>query len=148
MTEKFIAGVLPFEQARKIVEEQAAQLRPMGAETIALLDAAGRVLASPVTADRDCPPFPPSTRDGYAVRSEDVAQAPAELNVIGEIRAGQPPSATELIVRQGEAAEIMTGAPVPQGADAVVMVEYTKCEGDRMTVQHGVSAGENVVPRG
>lgn len=148
MTDKTIAGVLPFEQARKTVEQEATRLQARGAETVPLLEATGRVLAAALTADRDFPPFPRATRDGFAIRAQDVAHTPAVLKIIGEIRAGQPAPAKELSVNRGETAEIMTGAPVPEGADAVVMVEYTKREGDRVTVEHSVGAGENVVARG
>ena len=85
--------VLSFEDARRVVEEQAALIRsnmPVGGtEFVDLLAAAGRVLAEPVAADRDLPPFPRSTRDGYAVRSADLSQLPAKLDVIGEIKAGE-----------------------------------------------------------
>src|ERR1700733_9707993 len=80
--------VLSFEQARRVVEEQASQVAPGGDETLALLQAAGRVLAEPITADRDIPPFPRSTRDGYAVCAADLARLPTKLKVIGEIKAG------------------------------------------------------------
>jgi molybdopterin molybdotransferase len=157
MTDKTTPGVLPFEQARKLVEQHARQLAPCGTEIVPLLDAAGRVLATAITADRDFPPFPRSTRDGYAVRAEDVADLPTTLRVVAEIRAGAAPipageganeTSAELELKRGEAAEIMTGAPVPHGADAVVMVEYTRREGNRVTVQRRVEPGENVVARG
>jgi len=139
--------VLSFEDARRVVEEQATLIQAGETESIGLLEAAGRVLAEPVVADRDLPPFPRSTRDGYAVRSADLAQIPATLEVIGEIKAGEKferiPS-----IGKGQAASIMTGAPVPDGADAVVMVEYTAQHGTRVEITRGVTAGENIVPRG
>jgi len=84
------------------------------------------VLAESIPADRDLPPFARATRDGYAVRSADLAKLPARLEVIGEIRAGADPAATAFELKPGQAVEIMTGAPVPPSADAVVMVEYTR----------------------
>ena len=85
--------VLSFEDARRAVEDHAARILPPGTETVDLLDAAGRILAEPVMADRDIPPFPRSTRDGYAVRSVDLAKLPATLDVIAEVRAGEKPEA-------------------------------------------------------
>jgi molybdopterin molybdotransferase len=138
--------VLTFEDARRAVEDHASRLSPVGNETVGLLSAAGRVLAEPITADRDIPPFPRSTRDGYAVHAADLAKLPASLKVIGEIKAGplQLPSA----LNRGETFSIMTGAPIPPGADAVVMVEYTlrtSIDGDSVVITRGVAAGENVV---
>jgi len=140
-----------------VVEEQASLVRAMnvrfnvptsGTESVDLVWAAGRVLAEPVAADRDLPPFPRSTRDGYAVRSSDLSKLPGALEVIAEIKAGArldeiPPS-----IASGQVASIMTGAPVPDGADAVVMVEYTRPQGARVEVAKGVAPGENIVPRG
>lgn len=142
------SSVLSFEDARRIVEMQAALIRPGGTESIDLLAASGRVLAEPLVADRDIPPFPRSTRDGYAVRSADLAQLPATLNRIGEIRAGEKPENIPANVGPDQAVSIMTGAPVPNGADAVVMVEYTDQRGNRIEIRRGVASGENVVPRG
>jgi molybdopterin molybdotransferase len=138
--------VLSFEDARGIVEDRASRLQPSGNETLDLLHAAGRVLAEPLFADRDMPPFPRSTRDGYAVRSADLAKLPANLKVLGEIKAGPGQIASTL--NGGQAYSIMTGAPVPQGADAVVMVEYTSTQGDSVEILKGVVPGENVVARG
>ena len=87
------------------------------------MQALGRVLAEPVLADRDFPPFPRATRDGYAIRASDLSPGGATvLRVVGQVRAGD---SYDLPVAPGEAVEIMTGAAVPPGADAVVMVEYT-----------------------
>ena len=83
------SNVLSFEDARRVVEEQATQILPRGTESIDLLAASGRVLAEPIIADRDIPPFRRSTRDGYAIRSADLAQVPATLDRIGEIKAGE-----------------------------------------------------------
>ena len=140
--------VLSFEDARRIVEEQAALVRAGAVESVDLLAASGRVLAEPVLADRDLPPFPRSTRDGYAVRSTDLSQLPATLDVIGEIKAGANLEQIPPNVGTGQTVSIMTGAPVPAGADAVVMVEYTSLRGKQVEVTRSVVPGENIVPRG
>src|SRR5690349_18213986 len=80
--------ILSFEEARGVVEVHASHLKPRGRELLGLLDSAGRVLAEPIYADRDFPPFPRATRDGYAVRSNDVEKTPASLEVCGEVKAG------------------------------------------------------------
>jgi molybdopterin molybdotransferase len=130
------------------VEEHAARLRPRGKELVELLDSAGQVLAEPVIADRNFPPFPRATRDGYAVRAGDLAQLPAKLEVIGEIKAGVAPSEVPVKLEPGQAAGIMTGAPAPPGADAVVMVEYTSRAGNTVEITKGIAAGDNIVPVG
>ncbi len=142
--------VLSFEDARRTVEEHAAKSAAPPGESCDLLNAGGRVLAEPVLADRDLPPFPRSTRDGYAVRSADLAQLPATLEVIGEIKAGETLDNIPASIGKAQAASIMTGAPVPNGADAVVMVEYTseKEKDGRVEITRAVGNGENVVPRG
>src|SRR4051794_21528416 len=139
--------VLPFEQARAVVEEHALGLRPHGKELLELLDSAGRVLAEPVNADRNFPPFPRATRDGYAVRAADVAQVPAQLEIVGEVKAGGSLD-PGFQLQAGQAVSIMTGAAAPAGADAVVMVEYTATQDSRVTVNRSVAAGENIVPVG
>src|SRR3982751_89105 len=96
--------ILTFEQARAVVEEHALALRPHGKELLELLDSAGRVLAEPVAADRNFPPFPRATRDGYAVRAADLAQLPARLRVVGEIRAGAKSENSETKIGPGESA--------------------------------------------
>ena len=95
--------VLSFEDARHEVEQRAASVRLGGVEFIPLGDSAGRVLAKPITADRDYPPFPRAMRDGYAVRAADLAQLPATLEVIGEIKAGAEPKDVPAHVGPGQA---------------------------------------------
>ena len=144
--------VLSFEDARRLVTESAQQLRSTHAartERLHLLESLGRVLAQELRADRDFPPFPRATRDGYAVRSSDVTEAPVRLKIIGQIKAGGTPPADFAELRAGDAIEIMTGAPVPRGADAVVMVEYTdSSSADQVVVKRTATAGQNVVPQG
>jgi molybdopterin molybdotransferase len=141
-------SILSFEDARHIVEQRAAQVRPAGTESVEILASANRVLAHTVTADRDFPPFRRAMRDGYALRAADLANLPATLEVIAEIRAGAAPEALPSVVGPGQAAAIMTGAPAPNGADAVVMVEYTALDGHRVRVTRAVASGDNIVPAG
>ena len=138
--------VLPFDQALAEVLTQARSAGvARGVEAVELLAGAGRVLAAAVVADRDQPAFDRATRDGYALRAGDVG---GELRVVGSVRAGEEWVGKDL--GEGEAIEIMTGAPVPVGADAVVMVEHVVVEGDALRVEGGrtLRVGENVVPRG
>ena len=151
-------AILKFQQARRAVMEQIrsalaspaekstpSRYNPLKTETIPILESPGRVLAEPIRADRDFPPFPRSTRDGYAVRSQDVAAPPANLKCRGQVKAGSEFAGT---VGAGECVEIMTGAPAPEGTDAVVMVEYISHEGERIEVKRAAAAGENIVARG
>ena len=144
------AGVVSFEAARHLVEQHAVGACPGEVETVDLLAALGRVLAEGIAADRDFPPFARATRDGYAVRSADLAQLPAQLQVMGEVKAGEWPDPGVCSVGPGQAVGIMTGAPLPAGADAVVMVEYTALTGTAVEVEirRSVNPGENFVPRG
>lgn len=141
-------SVLGFEDARHLVELHAAGIALPETQEIDLLAAVERVLAEEIVADRDLPPFPRSTRDGYAVRSADTAQIPVTLDVIGEIKAGEKVENIPARVARDQAVAIMTGAPVPSGADAVVMVEYTSQHGSRVEITRSVGAGENIVPAG
>jgi molybdopterin molybdotransferase len=150
------ARVVSFEDARHLVEQQAAGVCSGEAETVDLPAGLGRVLAEGILADRDFPPFARATRDGYAVRAADLAKVPARLDVVGEVKAGDWPEAGMCSVGPGQAVGIMTGAPLPAGADAVVMVEHTSLLADqfpgspagKVEVRRSVSVGENFVPRG
>ena len=124
---------------------EAATARWVEVSTVALLDAVGRVLAERVLADRDQPPFNRSTRDGFAVRAADAGE---QLRIVGAVRAGEAWSGKAL--GEGEAVEIMTGAPLPEGADAMVMVEHVAVSGEslRVAAERTLRVGENVVPRG
>jgi len=139
------SAVLSFEQARHLVEQHAAGLRPHGKELVELLEGAGQILAEPVAADRNFPPFARATRDGYAVRSADLARLPATLEIVGEIKAGADVS---LQVGPAQAVSIMTGAAAPAGADAVVMVEYSSLHGKQVEISRAVKPGDNIVPAG
>jgi molybdopterin molybdotransferase len=143
------AGVVSFEQARETVLKYREQIAAPLTEVLALPAALGRALAGPVQADRDFPPFPRATRDGFAVRADDVMTVPASLRVVGQAKAG---GSYDQVVTTGEAVEIMTGAAVPEGADAVVMVEYTSTKNaagkTEVEIQRPVAAGENIVPAG
>jgi len=132
-----------FEEARRCVVDTVRSARgtPPG-ESVALDAAAGRVLAEPVAADRDFPAVARSVRDGYAVRAADL---PGELEVIGEVRAGES-FADEVGAHQ--AVEIMTGAPIPRGADAVVMVEHVRREGTRVMASQPAAPGQFINPQG
>jgi len=135
-------ATLSFEQARQCVLDRLQASRPEPKiERVSLSEAAGRVLAEPITSDRDYPALARSVRDGFAVRAADL---PGELVVIGEVRAGESFSGE---VQPGEALEIMTGAPLPRGADSVVMVEHCTVAGDRVTVPRTLALGENVSPQ-
>ncbi len=142
--------VVSFDEALEIVLAQAAWARTPRVERMRLEDATGRVLAVPITADRDQPPFDRSTRDGYAVRAAD-AMAGTWLAVAGQVRAG---THWQGEVRPDETVEIMTGAPLPEGADAVVMLEHVEHSGTgelraiRLAEGRRIEARDNVVPRG
>ncbi len=137
-----VVPALTFDQARDCVLAQLARYAVLPAvEHTRLEDSLGRVLAEPIAADRDYPPLPRAMRDGFAVRSSDV---PGTLRVVGEVRAGRR---LDRPLAAGEAVEIMTGAPAPPGADAVIMVEHTTREGDRITLP-AASAGANINARG
>jgi molybdopterin molybdotransferase len=123
------------------LERVLADAEPLPAEEVALEEAAGRVLAYDLKARRTQPPADVSAMDGYALRSGDVASAPARLKVIGEVPAGRPFNAK---IGPGEAARIFTGGFVPAGADAVVVQELTKRDGDWVEVQKPSVAGRNI----
>ena len=167
-----LPGVVTLKEARHIVELHAESAlrgaREHPTETVDLLAARGRVLAETIIADRDFPPFHRATRDGYALKAIDVARVPARLKVVGEIKAGDSQGGVfgSTALRSGETVSIMTGAPLPMGADAVVMVEDTAAielplssEADSPNTSGGgaerlaeirrsVRAGENFVPCG
>jgi len=134
--------MISVEEARRRLLEP---LRPLGAEQVALSDAVGRVLAEDVVARRTQPPWDVSAMDGYAVRAADVAAVPARLIVVGSVPAGQAYGGT---LGRGEAVRIFTGAPMPKGADAVVIQEDTERQGDGVEVREAAPKGHYVRPAG
>lgn len=135
-----------YAEADRIVREQAALVGfPNTTETLPLLETVGRVLATPILADRDQPPFSRSTRDGFACRAADLAKG-SPLTVIGRLRAGE--EWTGPAISEGQAVEIMTGAPVPLNADCVLMVEHAVVEGSKIRPDRQIPEGENIVPAG
>lgn len=141
------ARVLGFVEALVVVMGHTAAVGLPETEKLYLLASAGRVLAENLLADRDQPPFDRSTRDGFAVRAVEWS-AGHKLRIVGQVRAGEVWAEGE--VQAGCAVEIMTGAAVPQGVDAVVMIEHVEQGGSEVWAAAGRSlrAGENVVPRG
>jgi molybdopterin molybdotransferase len=137
--------MLSYTDARqKVVEVAGAIRRTPLREPVEIEQAFGRILATPVNADRDYPPFNRSTRDGFAVRAADTAPG-ARLRCVGELKAG---GSFEGVVGAGECVEIMTGASVPNGADAVVMVEHTSRDAQTITLDRAVKPGDHIVTRG
>jgi molybdopterin molybdotransferase len=122
---------------------------PIGAETVFLQDSLGRVLSEDILARENIPPFARSPYDGYAFRAEDTERAspkkPVVLEIIEEVPAGYAPKET---VVKGKAVKILTGAPIPQGADAVTKFEETECEGKYVKIFSRFRSRENVVPAG
>src|SRR5271163_2670057 len=143
---KAAVGVVGFDEALKIVLEHAGGLPSPATEQLPLLACANRVLAEAVLADRDQPPFDRSTRDGFAVRASEFGAG--ALRVAGQVRAGEQWLGGAL--ENGVSIEIMTGAPIPEGADAVVMVEHVEHTGDGIRALGGrtIRSGENIVRRG
>ena len=150
-------ALLSFDEAAALVAVHAAKVarirpgpRSLGIERVRLNEAFGRVLAEPLRADSDRPPFARSTRDGFACRAAEVSTH-RPLAVVGSTRAGQSPSDS---LPRGSAWEIMTGAPVPKGADAVVMLEHVEETGAssartiRLEPSRTIRKGENIVARG
>ncbi len=136
-------AALTFNEARAAVLEKVRAGRVLpSSEEVALADAAGRVLAETIAADRDSPALSRSVRDGYAVRAIDL---PGRLEIVGEVRAGERFHGE---VGPRQAVEIMTGAPVPAGADAVVMIEHTRREGTVVIIDDAAEPGLAINPRG
>ncbi len=137
--------MLRYDEARGIVIKQAGS-RPHAVDTRKLCvgEALGYVLAEEIRTDREYPPFDRCTRDGFAVRASEAA-AGAKLRCAGEIKAGD---SVTLPLAAGSCMQMMTGAAVPPGADAVVMIEFAFRDGDAVTFQHETLTGQNIVPRG
>ncbi len=136
------AELIPVAEVR---ERILATIRRLPVERAMLSELVGRVLAEPVTAPEDVPGWANSGMDGYAVRASDVSEAGAVLEVIGGVQAGEVAAAS---VGPGQALKIMTGAPMPAGADTVVRVEETTADGDKVRIETAVEEGTYVRPRG
>jgi len=134
-----MADLLSIAEAQRLILDHA---EPLPTETVALEAAAGRVLAEPARAETDLPPFPSSAMDGYAVRSADT---PGRLRVTARIAAGNPASKP---LASGEAMGIATGGVVPDGADAVVPIEYVVEHDNAVEVGNELESGSHVRPRG
>jgi len=140
-------GLTPLSEAQKVVLEATPVL---GLEKIPILDALGRVLGEDIVAERDNPPWDNSAMDGFAVRWEDIRQEhaiqkPVTLSIIEDVPAGKMPSKT---VESGQAIRIMTGAPIPKGADTVLKVEDTEHTLESVRVFKPEPKGSNVRPQG
>src|SRR5690606_31969812 len=135
-----VRGVIDLEEAQGYVLDRC---RPLPTRRVPTRAAVGAVLAGPVVSGEDVPPFANSAVDGYAIRAADVVAAPVELDVVDEVAAG---ATSTQIVGAGQAIRIMTGAPMPAGADAVVMVEVTERldGGSRVLVRESVPRGSAV----
>ena len=136
--------MIPLEEARQYVLSKCS---PLDAKTVPIDDAARLVIAEDIAAQGPIPPFDNTAMDGFAIRSADLANAPVTLDMVGTIAAGAAPDMT---VEAGQAVRIMTGAPIPPGADAVVMVELTELADDLTTVdvRESVPVGNHIRPTG
>jgi molybdenum cofactor synthesis domain-containing protein len=140
--------LMTFDEAKRVISEK---LKPeaLGEEKISLLDAYNRVLGGNVVSPLNIPPFNRSTVDGFAVKAEDTFGAeenqPVTLKLCGVVNVGEPP---KISLEKGEAAEIVTGAPIPDGADAVVMVEDTEREYSELRVYRAITKDGNVMKKG
>lgn len=135
-------SLLSVEDARHRLLDEVS---PLPQEDVPLDEAHGRVLARPIQSTRDQPPFPASAMDGFAVRAADTRAAPVSLTVVGTSKAGERFPAR---LSAGQAVRIFTGAPVPAGADAILIQENAILQGDRIRVAEPLSAGTFVRPAG
>jgi len=140
--------LLTLEEAKQAIQKHF-EAKPLDMEEVPLLEACNRVLAEDITAPLDIPPFNRSTVDGYAVKAEDTFGAdenrPVKLKLCGTVNVGEMP---KIKVENGTAVEIMTGAPIPEGADAVVMAENTERKNDEIYVYAAVTKDENIMKAG
>jgi molybdenum cofactor synthesis domain-containing protein len=140
--------LMTFDEAKKAID---IQFKPvfLGDEEAVLLEANNRVLSEDVVSSLDIPPFNRSTVDGYAVKAQDTFGAdenkPTALRIVGSVAVGEAPN---VALGKGEAIEIVTGAVIPQGADAVAMVEDTECEDAELLIYSAITVGENVMKKG
>ncbi|HAX05983.1 MAG TPA: molybdopterin molybdenumtransferase MoeA, partial [Acidimicrobiaceae bacterium] len=134
--------MIPIEEARAYVMDRCV---PQAAVETNVADALGLVTAVDVTATESLPPFANTAMDGFAVRSADLGTIPVQLEVVETIAAGHSPVQS---VGPGQASRIMTGAPIPDGADAIVMVEKTSIDGETVTIEAQVERGNHIRPAG
>lgn len=136
--------MIEWAEAEQRVLTACARLAPTSVKVNAAL---GLVLAAPVLAQESVPPFANTAMDGYALRAGDTTDPPVSLEVVGVLAAGNAPDMT---VGAGQAVRIMTGAPIPEGADAIVMVERTRADddGSRVTIEVEASPGDHIRPVG
>lgn len=134
--------MIPVARAIEFIDRE---IRPLGVERIDLADAVGRILAEDIVADSDLPPFDRSQMDGFALRSRDTRKVPVSLRIVGESAAG---SGWHKELKRGEAVRIMTGAPLPAGADTVQKLELTKELNDFVSLIDSVSKGQYIVSKG
>lgn len=135
--------MIPVSEAIDLIK---AHVKPLAPESVPLTESVGRILAGDVTADSDLPPFDRSQMDGYALRAADVQEVPSRLKIVGESAAGR---GWRQKMQTGEAVRIMTGAPVPEGADSVQQVELTReIDGTEVEVLEKVALGRSIVYRG
>ena len=131
--------LLSFDEAKKVIDQNFIAT-PVGVEKVSLSMAQNRVLAQNISATNDIPSFTRSTVDGYAVKAADTFEAteekPIKLKFCGHVAIGESP---KVVVKNGLAAEIVTGAPLPTGADSVVMIEYTTQQEDTILVHRPVA---------
>jgi molybdopterin molybdotransferase len=137
----------PKDEALRMLRDAVPPIASTAREEIPLTAAVGRILAEDVAADLDIPPFNRAAMDGYAVRAEEMTSGRGEFRVRGVVQAGQE---ADFEIEAGEAVKIMTGAPVPEGVDAIVMVEKSReLDGGRVALEDGdIRAGQHVAPRG
>ena len=136
------SGMIPLDEARQFVLSLIERSNPV---VVPVSEALGMVLASDVVSEVAIPPFDNTAMDGFALRYSDVADAPCDLEIVGTVAAGDNPTTT---IGQGQAMRIMTGAVIPPGADAVVMVELTSVDGNVVHVTESVPEGNHVRPVG
>lgn len=140
--------LLSFDEAKRLLVQNCSS-QPVGTEKVTLSEAHERILAQNVVSSMDIPPFTRSIVDGYAVKAADIFDAredqPVKLKLCGHVAIGEPPKA---VVAEGLAAEIVTGAPLPDGADSVVMIESTNRRGDEILVYGPIFVGENIMMAG
>ena len=143
MTMKPFKELMPRLEALAIIEKETKPVTKT--EKIPIQESAGRVLAEVVVAGFNVPPFDRASMDGYAVKAKDIEEIPAKLRLIGAQHTG---GVYEGTVNHGECLEIATGSPMPDGADAVVMVEYTELDGDYVVIKKGAKPGDSMASAG